>query len=67
MPITNRHNYYPEVDKLFKKLYFLNQDWFKVRDKFKIDGPEMKKLFDIQTKMFTYLMEIEDILRKETK
>lgn len=53
------YNYYPELDKCFKLMYFINQDWFKARGK--LSRIQQKELFQIILKV---IMPLEDLKNK---
>ena len=53
-------NYYPDVDKYFKTLYFMNQDWFKTRNKLK--DKDLQILFQIFLRTEDNLLKIKKII-----
>ena len=56
-------NYYPDVDKYFKTLYNMNQDWFKTRGK--LTDKDLQKLFQIFLRIDDNLIEIKKIIAPE--
>ena len=52
--------YYPEVDKYMKTLYWMNKDWFTVRNK--LTEKQLQILFQIFLRTEDRLLEIKKII-----
>ncbi len=46
-------NHYQALDSFFKSLYFMNRDWFEVRQK--MDAKQKKELFDLMLEVMTQM------------
>jgi len=46
-------NHYQALDSFFKSLYFINKDWFLVREK--LSAEEKKELFDLMLKVMSQM------------
>ena len=57
------YDYYPDVDQWCKKLYYINQDWFRHRSK--LSEEELQKLFEVFLKIDEDLAEIRQVLRSK--
>jgi len=57
-----RHNYYPELDRCFKLMYFVNQDWFKARRN--LSKTQQKELFQIILKLIVPLEDLKSKLKE---
>ncbi len=53
-------NYYPDVDKFFKEMYFLNRLWFERRKYLTSD--QLQKLFEVREKAGQHLVEARQLL-----
>lgn len=53
---------YRDVDQFFKKLYRINQMWFKCRSH--IDNDQLNRLFDLMVKVNVMMVDIVSVLQE---
>lgn len=53
-------NYFPDVDKLLKRFWYLNREYFRVRKY--LTEADLKRIFDASLKINSSLTEIRQVL-----
>jgi len=58
-------NYFPDLNKYFKDLYYRNQDWFRYRTQ--LNEEEQRQLFQAFLKMSAALQEVRGVFLQKEK